>query len=734
MADKINTKRMLDFYEAWNAINFKYFSNVDVNSILKKKEYIEKYAAIEELEEQFCFAELTRVSYGDILSNLDLIYAREKASEDIVKLFDLIRYKIIHQYIGIEGLERLFSEKYIDFEWDMHLGIDYKSHKMNFYRDHFVHQIRNAFFMHIMLEKFGWQDKAMEVLMNSENSKVSRYVCKCMGQQLTKGYYNGVSIVSGYNNREFYCRNIIYMASYMAALFHDIGYPEAANSINQGRITEYIANLYNAESSGYNYPRLNTLMQNSLLFRIVPFQEIRERLQGDKPDHGALSAIIFLLNFYENGAIQNLEPYKKCAVELAALAIYNHTNEYRYTEKLESGQYIKNLFSLNPVSYLLRISDDLQEWGRIYFELSNGSNIVLCSRCKTPVIRRRGEDGGVYYCCNCNDDTLFTPMFDYDTNFPYRRIYNVTVCEDLDIEDSAKAEKTAETEEGAAAQPMPDRQVICFSLDYKLERLLHIAYINPGYAKYRVKELNALKEMLDYQKELPLMKLKYFMTANPILIKTWILSRYLNDSVETKLDALYNKMRDIPKDPGTKREQEKKRWGEGYKKSINKIMKEIDPIVKNIYRKTKALSVVYTSVKRAVELYIKIMIFMKLHMRYNQTGESVENYLREAEESYLLNGHEEEYGADLYGLVKDCIEQFGGMYEDITAFQANPPGYYKQHKSSDYTYGCIKRFVSPDRYVPVTKRKAGSSNITIDAFTDLALFKEMLEKINADKI
>lgn len=489
---------------------------------------------------------------------------------------------------------------------------------------------------------------------------------------------------------------------------------------------------------------LNTLMQNSLLFRIVPFQEIRERLQGDKPDHGALSAIIFLLNFYENGAIQNLEPYKKCAVELAALAIYNHTNEYRYTEKLESGQYIKNLFSLNPVSYLLRISDDLQEWGRIYFELSNGSNIVLCSRCKTPVVRRRGEDGGVYYCCNCNDDTLFTPMFDYDTNFPYRRIYNVTVCEDLDIEDSAKAEKTSETEEGAAAQPMQDRQVICFSLDYKLERLLHIAYINPGYAKYRVKELNALKEMLDYQKELPLMKLKYFMTANPILIKTWILSRYLSSSAAGKpktekkpvitIETLYEKMKAVPEDPGTDRETKKNKWRDEYREFVKQQKEVVDLFVKEVYGKDNSSSDVRSCVGKGIELYIKIMTFMKLHMRYNQTGESVENYLREAEESYLLNGHEEEYGADLYGLVKDCIEQFGGMYEDITAFQANPPGYYKQHKFSDYTYGCIKRFVLPDRYVPVKKRNTSTDNITIDAFTDLALFKEMLEKINADKI
>lgn len=312
------------------------------------------------------------------------------------------------------------------------------------------------------------------------------------------------------------------MSSYMSALFHDIGYPEANNTVNQRRITEYIANLYSAESSGYNYLRLNALLQNALLFRVVPFEEIQKRLSGDKPDHGALSAIIFLLNFYENGAIHGLPVYKKCAVELAALAIYNHTNHYRYNGKLRDGEYVRCVFTLNPISYLLWLCDDLQEWGRIYFELSNKSNLILCNICKTPIVRKKyskkymnsyGIVDKHFYACNCNylksqnyeieeiaKQGVFRPIFEYNKSFPYRRIYNISVCENLKIEE--------------------ENQVLCFSLEYDLAKLLHIAYINPDYARYRIKELNQFKRLLDFQKELPQMKILYFMTTNPILIKT----------------------------------------------------------------------------------------------------------------------------------------------------------------------------------------------------------------------
>ena len=680
-----------------------------------------------------------------------MIYADQEQSDQIVMLFDLIRNKIIHQYINIEGLERLFSEKYIDFEWEMHLGIDYKKHQMEFYRDHFVHQIRNAYCMHVLLEKFQFAGRIKETLKAQNNSKISQYVYKCIEQQ--KMTYCPEAI-KAYHNDAFYYRNIIYMSSYMSALFHDIGYPEVHNAINQGRITEYIANLYNVETSGYNYPRLNALLQNSLLFRVVSFEEIRKRLSEEHPDHGAFSAIIFLLNFYENGAIHGLSSYKKCAVELAALAIYNHTNTYRYQNALEPGDYVRCVFALNPISYLLRLCDDLQEWGRIYFELSHRSKLILCNTCKTPIVRKElgekaGEHVGIgikqYYACNCNylksmeteekqskteieenqlkteadggkaekeairiaESSVFQPIFESGQNFPYRRIYNVTVCENLELKE--------------------DEGTLCFFLKYDLAKLLQIAYINPGYAKFRVKELNQFKRMLDFQKELPKMKIQYFMTANPILIKTQIVTEYLNSRklIQDKVGQLYQSYQKAVKAEGTAEEhQETQAWEKEFDELLKKWQGELKKVIEKVYlyQEEEKYSRIVESAEASAALYLQLTLFMELWKRCNQGRCSGRCLAKKAKKEWKNLDKEKD---EVQELVADSWKQFERMYLDIRKIESNPEKYYQQFKMSDYTYGCIMRFVSSDNYVPVLGRKENETGI--DAFTDLKLIKELLK-------
>lgn len=704
----INSQEMKEFYQKLDVIELKYSLKQD------EEEYVKKYADIDKIESAFQFAELTKIEYGDVLSNLNLIYARQEKSNDIVELFDLVRNKIIHQYINIDGLERLFSEKYIDFEWDMHLGMDYKSHKMKYYRDHFVHQIRNAYCMHKMLEEFKWIEYVEKVLRNPESSKISRYVCKNIEQQKIIGYYNGIDKVREYNEEHFYCKNIIYMACYMAALFHDIGYPEVTNSLNQKRIVEYISNLYNTESSGYNYSRLNALLQNSLLFRLVPFHEIQKRIAKDKADHGALSAIIFLLNFYENGAIHGLEPYKKCAVELAALAIYNHTNKYRYKSELKEGEYVKNIFALNPISYLLRICDDMQEWGRIYFELSNKSNLIICNNCKTPIIRKLDKDGSYFYRCNCRSEecsmlakerALFFPMFDYDTNFPYRRIYNVTVCESLRVDQKDN--------------------VMCFHIDYQLDRLLHMAYINSSYAKYRIDELNSLKKMLDYQPDLPVMKVEYFMTANPILIKVRILEKFLQNKLENPIKELFILIKEVENLTEYEKVMKKKEWDVLFETEKELLKEEIKQVINEVYPTEENYELVRDMVGQSVDLYLQLLIFMELNKQYKEKPELEVNSLKEEEHEKVLNTIDKGKNLDLYALVKDCFAQFEKMYTDVRKLDSNPEDYYKQFETEDYVYGCIDRFLAPEQYVPVCERKTLDK---IDGYTDLALFQELMAK------
>lgn len=538
---KINTREMLRFYEQLDVIKFKYGEG-RTNQL---------YQELEEYETENQMFMFTKRSYEDAAENLNLVYGEKNKTDDSIELLDLILNKIIGQYINIDGMERLFSLSYIDFEWEMHLSADYKMHNMKLYRDHFIHQIRDAYMAHQLLAEYGFMDCVRSVLENESVSMISRYVQKCLGQQNRKPKDDLRCRIENLD-KDFYIRNLIYMSIYMAALFHDIGYPEAHHLSSSERIVDYIAGLYNISDASENLHKVSALLQNSLLFRLVPFEEIREKISS-KRDHGALSAIVFLLNFYENGAIFRLPPYKSAAIELAGLAIYSHTNVYTLLkpkkEKWDAG---RPCFAANPISYLLRLSDDLQEWDRTYFLVSKGSNMLFCNRCRTPLIGRRisDEEGTMMssYVCNCKcavkscleaDEkaTCFVQAFDGNSKFSYRRIYNVTVCDELEI-----------TKTGFAGRRFgKKRDRLLISLKYDSYKLLHTAFAHPTYAKYRIKELNELKLMLEMQDVMPYVYLDYFVTSNPIHIKAKMIEDYLEkEGLDRALkECVQNKLKNL---------------------------------------------------------------------------------------------------------------------------------------------------------------------------------------------
>ena len=743
--DTINNKEMIKFFDQFDPVKRKYALKKGIYDKNLSQEEIKRYRCLEQLESIQQNTVLTKVSYGETRKTLDMVYDDAEVSDDIIKIYDVIKNRIIDQYICIDGLERLFSERYVEFEWEMHLGIDYKNHDMEYYRDHFVHQMRNLF----CLEKFlcgegenerglGWYEKVKNTLADPMNSKVSRYVTNCVEQQDMMGnihalerYLDNLAKSEGLgkfkvfdtshkNMVEFYYRNIIYMSCYMAALFHDIGYPEVYNSRNQRRIIEYIANLYNTETSGYNYPRLRALLGNSLLFRVVPFEEIQSRMMQDKADHGVVSAIMFLMHFYENGSIHRLEIYKKCAVELAALAIYNHTNDYSYKNTIKKDGYARASFRANPVSYLLRLCDDLQEWGRVYFEVSHNSNIILCKKCKTPIVKKINQDNGkFFYVCNCNRDEkdkegVFDLLFDSRDNFHYRRIYNVAVCESLNLCSDNQGKE------------------VFFQLDYQLGKLLHIAYVNPRYAKYRAKELKKLKTLLDYQFELPYMYLLYFMSANPILIKAYILFQFLEKYKKCGMSAIRSELEGLVK----KSKKDGKFNGKVLEDQLVKLQSMVFDIIREIGLQTGFF---YQScdekIKKVIEnslyLYEKLIIFMILCRELNSFNipeEKAEDMYEEIFDLMPRKIKDYESDGDLLQLIKDAILQCSRMYNE-SDLKEKPGRYYEQFISSDYTYGCIERFVDAEKYTPVTWL-SDIKDEYIDAFTDLIVFNKILEIMN----
>lgn len=726
----MNQERMITYYRQFDPIEKKYGRYFDLYT---KDKYDELYDRYYQYENNRLLSDLTKKEFGDIYANLKLVYAEEKVTEEIIEIYDLIYDRVINQYLNIDGMERLFSENYINFEWEMHLGIDYIGHTMKFYRDHFIHQVRDAYSMDMLLEH-GYAEKIMDILGNEGSSKISRYVCKhvnlqleCREDILMDGTLN--PDIERENRKKFYLENIIYMSSYMCALFHDIGYPEVANMQSGRNILAYIANVYNFGSGHIDFDRIITVLQNSLMFRVVSPKEIRKRIEDEKIDHGVVSALMFLLHFYENGAIYGLEPYKKCAIEIAGLAIYNHTNSYAYIlggDDKNKALYTRCAFVLNPISYLLRICDDLQEWDRIYFEISSNANIIFCNKCKTPLVRRRwkenDKDYDVYYLCNCNrkkdgnksmeQSGVFGPVFRRGI-FPYRRLYNVTVCTDMEF--------------------IKKKNRHIFKLNYDLERLLNVAYINPSYAKYRIKELNQLKKMFVRQDIEEMTYIKYFMSANILLIKAHIVGTYLEKYVNKRSLVAY--VTHAFKDAAS--------TAAGSELTV-KIAQNLHACIqiqsKTIYENIKDDLKIYIfkdGIKAYIDnifwIYIYFYLVMRVGMHVNAVKEKdLCDLIRKGIENlWMFFKDSQEFTDDTLYLVKDCCKQATRMYKDEDLFSCNdyPDNYFEQFSSDKGIEDYFYRFAHSDNYQPVNQRSDSSEDKNkLDAYTDLYIFRYILQE------
>ena len=785
-----STEEMLQELTEFDPIVFKYYydkSQEEINNAINSNDVEGKrYKSIVEYEKSHQFSCLTKRNYAGDYANLNLVYGERENTLRNINLMELVLNKWISQYINIDGMERLFSETYIEFEWEMHLSADYKKHNMKFYRDHFFHQVKDTYMMFKLLKDYGFYERVREILLNGSESKVSRFVSRSLVQQK---YYESdkvsklrSSTLGG--DEEFYIRNLIYMAALMAGLFHDIGYPEAFYMTTSRHIRDYIASIHelNADGSGIN--RIYSLLQNSLLFRVESFENIEKRLTSTKAEHGTLSAIIFLLHFYENGAIYTLAPYKKAAVELAALAIYNHTNKYGIQGEKEYSMY-RPCFALNPISWLLRICDDLQEWERIYFVISDKSNIVICNNCKTPIIgfREESRKGRISrYRCNCqflqdednnSNDTADADKqiqaFDGVSKFSYRRIYNVSVCDKVEV---IPVQDT-------------DKKLLC-KLHYDPYKLLHVTYLNATYAKYRVSELNQLKRLLECQKGIPQLYLDYFVTSNPVHIKVKLLEEYLEYqykriSSEQKISETWKKgyienMMDGELPALSNGLEEFDAWRD---KKVEKIMCSILPVKERFLQSIttvvdnsnseKFQNKMKLYMETALDFYIKLLIYQWVNEYLNNFRFQSYKHNHQAEYhkcNYILLQSEWNFAREYFKIpelrcmVEDCFLQFTRMYLDITECDAFPENYYEQykngkrekifqvcfddesgnefkediakekryvHESEDYYYKALLRYTDAELYQPIAMKKDG--DVEIDAYTDLYLFYLMDREI-----
>lgn len=597
------------FLASFDPINKKYACvDKNLNFDLYKKMY--------DFESARQFAYIFKREYDISYDNIKLIYnSSTKEASDIVNIYVSTRKKIIEQYLNIKGLEQLFSELFLEFEWDMHSSIKVDESKHNFYRDHFIHQIRVLFELDTMLDEFCYLDDVKAIILQNKNNKVCKYIMNQIDLEVEritsnikeyelwieigKEYYADTDFSKWLKQRilEIFIRQAIYVA----ALFHDIGYPIAHSIKVHKRIFDYAADIYTSSSfSNIDFQEIEKKLGKSLLFQIMKNDNIK--CGFDKLDHGALSAIVFLLHFYENSSLITNTPLQIAVIEIAALAMYNHTLKYKIVGE-KNAAYFRPVYKNNPISFLLRVADDVQEWDRVYFDFQKNKNFCFCDKCKTPIINVvcknsenhigicRGNYGVALkddkkYCSynngldfECENNYLFS-MFIKESELQTHSISIIKMCSSAVFE---KMENITGT-----------KKINFITLNYDPYLLLLRTMSKPDFSEFTCKDFRRLKVKLQGQIELGI---DYFLTSNPISLKVKILQLHFISWLENNNikkdninDDVFNKYYKYLKEIIKTIKEEingKKIKKEDYEKDIQKRIRVYWHLLKYWYDSTK---------------------------------------------------------------------------------------------------------------------------------------------------
>lgn len=730
---------MLEYFRNVEPLDLKYSVMLDginfENFLIGKSLPIEIKAFVSNFEELCQYGSLNKQEYSYINDNLSLVYGDSDMVMNDISTYHIAEKKFIHQYISIPQLNKMFDEDYFNFEWDMHIGQNFHEHRNDYNRDHFTHQIRNMYMMLILLEKFEFYKSTRTILLDRNSGKISEYFSKKLSefsytQTPRRKVFEKIVEYEKSNttksvetedllhlySKEYFIKYVIYASSVMAALFHDMGYPICHFLEQRHRISEYNPTMYMfTHNTVDSFDEIETKLENSLLFTIVSTSEIKNSLKIDekkgKYNHGAYSAIAFLLQFYNNGTIHSLSVEKQCAIELAAVAIYNHTIKYNCIKESDNNYY-QPIFRQNPISFLLRLCDDLQEWDRRYFEISKSPDLSVCKRCLAVLIPEQNEDDKkkrkidtkeknlgeivkdkkTVYRCLCG-----TPTFRYDS-FSKRKLYVVNTSKDIIVDTDSK-------------------DILHIYVDYDLYSLLKMSRVNNTYAKFRANDLNEVKLLVrdqnfglqsDGELNFEHIYIDYFMTANPINIKIKILERFFESILpkEMNFEQRINTIKDYPlKDIFVQLELSR-----GRKNSLNSL---------------------YQFLAKGVYIFYVDLLIDALHCRQNGKVDS------SVIEKYKELGCTDIYNHTISVLVEDCLLQYSKERDVNTSFldALKREQYYQQFVPSEdkeaEVYNCIATYCNYENFFNkyhLTVPKKESKYPYVGYYQDLYFFDQLNRK------
>jgi len=433
-----------------------------------------------------------------MLGSKELLYGREDAEQQIC-LLDAMQ-KFLREYIPIEGVDKLLVNNYGTIENSIFFEHDKSGNPVKI-REHAKHQMKNAYLGSIMLLDFGYVKDIAENIYEAESS-ITQYLLQQAVEVLKEGKKDFAP------SRQVVLEQLegwSYKIFMLSSMMHDIGYPLEFYLRSAKHLTEFPPYLKMLSPTvKIPFSEIKVLLLDSQLFQQINHEQIREKYEKD--NHGVLSAISFLMHFYYGGKIHSLNREEKCIVEMSAIAIYRHTDKLT--------DYSRMVYRHDPISYFVRLCDDLQEWERFLVQISNKHNYLQCNHCGKILSENNRE-----YVCTCGRS--YTKI----TQINNRKVNYICLCDSLVLE--------------------KDKYSLKITLKFNLMKQIEILLDDYTAVLKRQEDLEKVKTLVEDQNiKLPI-QIDYFLSNNPLFIIERMISE--SEKSEEEIKILIEQMSSSPR-------------------------------------------------------------------------------------------------------------------------------------------------------------------------------------------
>ncbi len=425
---------------------------------------------------------LTNHDVSSLLGSRSLLYNRKDSAKQLCAMETIQTF--LHEYIGIHGLEELWVNNYGVIENNIFLEHN-RYGKSAHIREHAKHQMKNAYLGSVLLLECGYVKDMAQNIYEAEGN-VTRYLVQQAWNVVVEESQAGEGPKMTLEKGIAACREVVllkleewsYKIFMLSSLLHDIGYPLEYFLRSAKELADYPPYLkILSPTVKTDFSEIKAHLLGSQLFKLIDHGLIKEKYEAD--NHGVLSAVSFLMHFYYGGMVHSLNREERCILEMTAIAVYRHTDRFKDGFRM--------VYKKDPISYMVRLCDDLQEWDRFRIQISNKHNYLQCGNCGRILL----ESGREYTCVSCGYQyTKVTQLNNQKVNY-------VCLCDELVLEKGRKVKLQMK-----------------FNLMKQFEVLLddYTAVVKTA------GDMEKVMELMEDQSFSTKMELKYFVSNNPYAI------------------------------------------------------------------------------------------------------------------------------------------------------------------------------------------------------------------------